>query len=160
MAHQGLFIANRRPSRPLLVATAMTFGYAAPVAALASPLPLAAVCVGAFVAGLGGSIGQALFAATIQWLIPVELLGRVSAWETLGAFALGPLALAAAGPVGSAVGVTRVLAFSAAWQVASVALTLLVPSIRSIRSDAEKGPIRCTRTEPSYCSHTSRGGGI
>lgn len=136
----GMFVANRRPRRPLLVATAMTFGYAAPVAALASTLPLACVCVGAFIAGLGGSIDQALFAATIQRLIPIEILGRVSAWETLGAFALGPLALAAAGPVSSAVGVTHVLAFSAVWQLVSVALTLLFPSIRGIRSESDPKP--------------------
>lgn len=130
----GMFIANRKPQRPLLVATATTFGYAAPLAALASPLPLACVCVGAFIAGVGGSIGQALSASTTQRLIPVETLGRISAWEMLGAFALGPLALAAAGPVGSAVGVTHLLTFSAVWQVSSVALMLLVPSIRQIRS--------------------------
>jgi hypothetical protein len=133
----GTFIANREPRKPLLVATAMTFAYAAPLAALASPLPLAYVCAGAFTAGVGGSIGQALSASTTQRLIPVESLGRISAWETVGAFALGPLALAAAGPVGSAVGVTHLLTFSAIWQVASVALMLLVPSIRHLRSMPE-----------------------
>jgi MFS family permease len=145
----GIFVANRKPRRPLLVATAMTFGYAAPVAALASPLPLACVCIGAFVAGLGGSIDQALFAATSQRLIPVEILGRVSAWETLGAFALGPIALAAAGPIGSTVGVTHVLAFSAVWQLATVALTLLVPSIRNIRSETEPTNDPTPETSPN-----------
>jgi MFS family permease len=129
----GLLIARRKPRRPLLVAMAMFACYAAPLAALASPLPLAAVCVGAFVAGLGGSAGGALSSATTQRLIPLEALGRISAWETLGAFALGPIALAAAGPVGSVVGVSRLLAFGAVWQVTSIALTLLVPSVRQIR---------------------------
>ena len=50
---------------------------------------------------------------------------------------LSALALAAAGPVGSAVGVTHLLTFSAIWQVTSVALMLLVPSIRQIRSVPE-----------------------
>lgn len=131
----GLLVASSRPGRPLFVATAMTAAYAAPVAALAGRSPLAFVCAGAFVAGLCGSFGGALSSATIQRLVPVEILGRISAWQTLGAFALGPIALAAAGPVGSTVGVTHLLAFSAVWQLASVALTLLVPSVRQIRSE-------------------------
>jgi MFS family permease len=119
----------------------MTFGYAAPVAALAASLPLALVCVGAVAAGVGSSIGGALSAATTQRLVPLEALGRISAWGTVGAFGLGPVGLAAAGPVATAVGVGRLLAFSAAWQLATVALMLLVPSIRTIRDEPDAQPL-------------------
>ena len=133
----GALVVNREPSRPLFVSTLMTFGFAAPVAALGGALPLAWVCASAAVAGVGSSIGGALSAATTQRLVPLEALGRISAWETVGAFALGPIGLAAAGPVASAVGVNRLLAFSATWQLATVALLLLVPSIRDIRAEPD-----------------------
>lgn len=136
----GALVMNRKPSRPLLVSTLTTFGFAAPVAALAGDVPLAWVCVCAVIAGIGSSIGGALSAATTQRLVPLEALGRISAWQTVGAFALGPIGLAAAGPVASAVGVGRLLAFSAAWQIVTVALMLLVPSIRSIRSEPDEQP--------------------
>lgn len=130
----GMLVVRRRPSRPLLVSTLLTFGFAAPLAALAGNLPLAGVCVGGTIAGLGASSGGALASATTQRLVPLEALGRISAWQTVGSFSLGPIGLAAAGPVASVVGVNRLLGFGAAWQVGTVALMLLVPSIRGIRA--------------------------
>lgn len=137
----GALVMNRRPRRPLLVSTLMTFGYAAPLAALAAGLSLASVCVSAATAGVGSSIGGALWAATTQRLVPLEALGRISAWQTVGAFGLGPIGLAAAGPVAAAVGVGRLLAFSATWQLATVALMLFVPSIRTIRDEPDAQPL-------------------
>lgn len=133
----GFLVANRRPRRPQLVSTLMTFGFAAPLAALAGGLPLAGVCVGAAIAGVTGSIGGALSTATIQRFVPLEALGRISAWRTVGSFALGPIGLAAAAPVAAVVGVDRLLGFSALWQLGTVALLLLVPSIRSIGSEPD-----------------------
>jgi MFS family permease len=149
----GALVMNRKPRRPLLVSTLMTFGYAAPMAALAGSLPLAWVCVSAATAGIGSSIGGALSAATKQRLVPLEALGRISAWETVGAFALGPIGLAAAGPVATAVGVSRLLAFSAAWQLATVALILLVPSIRAIRDEPDDA--QPLSSEPSASASTT-----
>ena len=131
----GALVMNRKPTRPLLVSTLTTFGFAAPPAALGGSLPLGWICGCACVAGLGSSIGGALSAATTQRLVPLEALGRISAWQTVGAFGLGPIGLAAAGPIASAVGATRLLTFSAAWQIVTVALMLLVPSIRNIRAE-------------------------
>ena len=42
--------------------------------------------------------------------------------------------LVAAGPVSDTVGVGHVLGFAAVWQVATVFLTLAVPSVRGVRA--------------------------
>ena len=43
--------------------------------------------------------GGALENTVIQQQVPAEVLGRITAYQTVGAFALGPLRLAAAGPL-------------------------------------------------------------
>ena len=48
----------------------------------------------------------------------------------VGAYAFGPVAFAAAGPVSALVGPSRVLAFGAAWSVTMTLAVLAVPAIR------------------------------
>jgi MFS family permease len=136
----ALSITGREPRRPMLIAMALTSGYAIPPAALAVGVgaPLAATCVGVLLAGAMSGISGTLSAATTQRRIPTETLGRISAWQTAGAFALGPLGLAVAGPLGSLVGIRSFLAFGAVWQVATVALMLATPSIRAVRVEIDQ----------------------
>lgn len=136
----GLLAMKRTTRRPVLVASLTYFGYAAPPAALAADAPLVVICGAGLVAGLCSSFGGAVFASALQRLVPAEMRGRISAWETVGAFALGPIGLAAAGPVASAVGVAHVLAVGAVWQVASVVVVLLLPSVRTLRYEPEAEP--------------------
>jgi hypothetical protein len=50
----------------------------------------------------------------------------------VGAFAFGPVAFAAAGPVASAVGARAVLGFGAAWAALGSAVVLAVPAVRRV----------------------------
>lgn len=126
----GLALLGRRTPRPVLVGTLATVGWALPSGALALRLPLGWILVAALAAGVGSSVVGTLWATETQRRVPPELRGRVSAYGSLGSFVLGPLGLAAAGPVAAAVGAAPVFAFGALWQVVAVAVVVAVPAVR------------------------------
>ncbi|MGW6916666.1 MFS transporter [Kitasatospora sp. NPDC054939] len=129
----GLLMLGRRPRRPLAVATVAGLGWALPSAALAAGAGLAPVGVAAVCAGVGAAVCETLYATTMQSWVPAEVLARISAFGSLGAFVLGPLGLAAAGPLADRTGAAAVLAFGALWQVAAGAVVLAVPAVRRRR---------------------------
>ncbi|MFJ8432955.1 MFS transporter [Kitasatospora sp. NPDC094019] len=126
----GLSMLGRRPGRPLAVATVATLGWALPSASLAAGLPLGWTVAAALVAGAGSAVCGSLYASTLQRWVPAEVLARVTAFGGLGAFVLGPLGLAAAGPLADRVGVAAVLAFGAGWQLLAAAAVLAVRAVR------------------------------
>ncbi|GGX88614.1 MFS transporter [Streptomyces hiroshimensis] len=134
----GVAVLGRRPRRPLLVATAATVGWALPSAALATGQPLPWICAGALVAGVGSAVCGTLYATATQRQVPSGTLARVSAYGAFGAFALGPVGLAAAGPLSVLVGASGVLGFGAVWQLAAVAVVLSLPAIRAALPSAPR----------------------
>ena len=128
----GLLALGRRPRRPLLVAAAATLGFPLPPLTLALHLSVLAVAAAALVAGLGSAVGQALSTTVEQQQVPAHVLSRVGAFNIVGAFALGPVAFVAAGPVAAAVGARAVLGFGAAWAVFGTLVVLTVPSVRRV----------------------------
>jgi predicted MFS family arabinose efflux permease len=134
----GLLALGRRPRRPMVAATVATIGYAVPCALLALHAPVAGVAAGALVAGVGGALGGAFAATATQQHVPAAALSRVSAFQTVTAFAFGPVAFAAAGPVAAALGAGTVLGFGAAWSVMSSAVVLTLPAIWAVTSRVPK----------------------
>ncbi|MGW2088409.1 MFS transporter [Streptomyces sp. NPDC001880] len=126
----GLALLGRNPGRAVAWSMAASAGWALPAAALAARLPLACVAAAAFPAGVGAAACNTLMTTVIQREIPAEVRGRISAFDSLGAFALGPLGLALAGPVSGAVGADRLLAFGVMWQLTAVGAVLALPSVR------------------------------
>jgi hypothetical protein len=96
------------------------------------------VVAGALVAGVGSAVCGTLFSTTTQRWVPVELLGRLTSFGSLGAFVLGPLGLAAAGPLAARLGTGEVLLLGVVWQVAAGVVVLGVPAVRNRRW--EEGP--------------------
>jgi len=90
------------------------------------------VAGGALLAGLGSALGSALWATVTQQQVPVQALSRVAAFNMVGAFAFGPVAFAAAGPVAAALGPRAVLGFGAAWAAFGTLVVLAVPSVRRV----------------------------
>ncbi|WP_323748061.1 MFS transporter [Catenulispora rubra] len=133
----GVALLGRKPKRPFLISVVATFGYVFTPALLASDLSLPFVCAAAAVTGVGGAIGGALGNTVMQARVPAEVLGRITAYQTLGAFALGPLGLVVAGPLGAAFGIGAFLAFGAVFQFATVALMLALPAIRRLDLEEE-----------------------
>ncbi|MGW2375101.1 MULTISPECIES: MFS transporter [Kitasatospora] len=134
----GLLMLGRRPGRPLAVATVAALAWALPSAALAAGAALPWVVAGALVAGFGSAVCGTLYSTTMQQWVPPELLGRLTSYGALGAFVLGPLGLAAAGPLSARFGTGDVLSLGAVWQVAAGVVVLGVPAVRNRRW--EEGP--------------------
>ncbi|MEU6764879.1 MFS transporter [Streptomyces sp. NPDC046853] len=126
----GLVMLGRRPRRPLLVATLATVGWSLPSAALATGRSLPWICGTTLIAGAGSAVCGTLYATATQRQVSPGMLARVNAYASFGAFVLGPIALASAGPVSALVGTSGVLGFGAVWQIAAVAVVLTLPAIR------------------------------
>ena len=128
----ALLALGRRPRRPMVAATVAAFGYGVPCAVLALRGPLPVVAAGSLVAGIGSALGGTFAAAAEQQQLPPGVLARVSAFQTVTAFAFGPLAFAAAGPVAAVLGAGAVLGFGAAWSTLSCAVVLALPAVRAV----------------------------
>jgi hypothetical protein len=128
----GLLALGRRPRRPLVIANLATLGFPLPPLALALHLPAVAVAAGALLAGLGSALGAALETTVTQQRVPAQALSRVGAFNMVGAFAFGPVAFAAAGPVAAVVGASDVLGFGAAWAAFGTLFVFAVPSVRRV----------------------------
>jgi MFS family permease len=139
----GSTLLRHTPRSPLTVAVIVSAAYALPPAAFALQLPLAAIAGALLCAGAGTAVSRALYAGIEQRVLPPDMLARISSYNYFGAFVLGPLGLAAAGPVAASFGVSRVLCFGALWQVAAAAVLLALPGGRRL-TDADqqgRGPI-------------------
>ena len=73
-----------------------------------------------------------VIAVDAQQRIPAQALSRVSAFNMVGAFAFGPVAFAAAGPVPVVVGARALLGFGAAWAAFGTIVVFTVPSVRRV----------------------------
>lgn len=142
----GLAMLGRRPRRPLAVATVAAAGWALPSAALAAHAPLAVTAAAALLAGVGSAVVDTLYSATTQRWVPAGVRARISSFGAVGAFVLGPVGLAAAGPLAESVGTSTVLASGAVWQLAAGAVVLAVPVIRAPdTSGSSAAPPRAAR---------------
>jgi hypothetical protein len=128
----SLLALGRRPHRPMAAATAATFGYALPCALLALHAPVAGVAAGALAAGTGSALAGTFSAAAEQQQLPAAVLARVTAFQVVTAFAFGPVAFAAAGPVAAVLGARTVLGFGAVWSTLSCAVVLALPAVRAV----------------------------
>lgn len=126
----GLLALGRRPRRPLVVANLATLGFPLPPLTLALHLPAIMVAAAALLAGLGSALDSALAATVQQRRVPEQALSRVGAFNMVGAFAFGPVAFVAAGPVAAAIDARVVLGFGAAWAAFGTLAVFAVPSVR------------------------------
>ena len=130
----------RESRRPLILGILGTAGYALAPASFALRLPLPLVAALLLVGGASTQISGVLYSTVQQRVLPVGALARVSSYNILGAFALGPLGLAAAGPIGNLVGYGSVLGFGAVTQLLLTALVLAVPAGRRTPGLARRAP--------------------
>ncbi len=64
------------------------------------------------------------------------------------AFAFGPLAFAAAGPVAAVLGAGTVLGFGAAWSTLSCAVVLTLPAVRAVSAQPSRTPAPVSPPSP------------
>jgi hypothetical protein len=127
----GFAALGRRPARPLLMATIGTLCYPIPLCLLAAHGSTAEIVAGTLIAGVGSTTCNIFFNATLQRVIPADMQARVAAFNLVCAFSAVPIGFAAAGPVAGLVGPHTLLAFGAAWSLASTLVVLAVPTIRT-----------------------------
>ncbi|MFB4317298.1 hypothetical protein [Actinomadura sp. 21ATH] len=102
------------------------------VAFALAPWPLVAATM--FTTGITQTIFGVLWSTTVQHDVPADALSRVTSWDLLGALALAPLGLLAAGPLTAAIGIQPTAAAAAALILAATAAALLSPQVRRFRA--------------------------
>ena len=127
----GFLMLRWRPRRILFVATLAVFMLVLPLIALAIPVSLPLVMLAGFLAGFFVEIFGVLWDTAMQQEIPIDKLSRLSAYDALGSLVLTPIALAALGPIGGALG-TRTTLFACA--VLTIGATLPVLVVREVRT--------------------------
>ena len=95
----------------------------------------------AFAAGFCIEIFGVLWDTAMQQEIPPEKLSRLYSYDTLGSWALMPIALAVVGPISAAIGTRATLIGCAILVVGATAPVLLSRDVRTLeRRDAVTAP--------------------
>jgi hypothetical protein len=137
-----------RPARLLLAASLAVPAMALPLLALAVPLEFWLVAAAALLAGAGTEVFEVNWSTTMQEQIPAELLSRVSSYDALGSYALGPLGTVLAGPAALLLGLTATLAGGGILIVASTVCSRRPSRLsRPLVIGAEIAP-RCREYQP------------
>jgi hypothetical protein len=93
-----------------------------------------------------GTTFSVLWATTLQRRVPNETLSRISSYDALGSYLLGPLGLAIVGPVANAVGVIPTLVLLGTLSIMATALALLSPEVRTLKSESSVRPEHAAAT--------------
>jgi predicted MFS family arabinose efflux permease len=131
----GLVSLRVTPRRPMLFVVVTGGAVAISPLSLAMVLPLPAVCLASF--GLGVFIEMMMVQWTVAMArnIPAGMLARVSSYDVLGTVMAMPLGALIAGPLGSAIGVSRAQYAAAGAIIVASALALIPRDIRTIRNN-------------------------
>jgi hypothetical protein len=129
----SLTMIRFRPRRIVSAAMLAIPPYSLLLFALAVPLPLPLDLAAAALAGACVEVYSVNWATTLQQEIPPDKLSRVSAYDTLGGYALTPVGTAVAGPLAAAFGTTVVMTAGGALIAILPLLILLVPDVRRMR---------------------------
>jgi MFS family permease len=141
----GLRWHPRFPLRAMFVTSLL--GTSPLLALLAASAPLPALLGAAVISGMSITFFNLVWFTVVQQRIPGEELSRISSWDALGSYVISPIGLAAAGPIGIALGIPTTLYAAAALGVLSTLAVLAVPSVRNLTNGrAAERPTGCRRT--------------
>jgi MFS family permease len=99
-------------------------------------VPAAVLALFCLVGGAGMAFWGVMFHTSVQTHVPLEVLGRVHAFDAAGSMVMKPVGQAVSGPVSLVLGVTPVLFIATGAGVVACVLLLLVPAIRNLESKA------------------------
>jgi MFS family permease len=134
----GSLVAMRlRPRFPIRAATIATLGFLPPFFLLALHAPVWAVAASMLANGVCVDIFEVLWDTSLQNHVPHDALSRISSYDAVGSFALGPICLAVAGPLADAVGVTQTLVGAGALATVVSLGTLASRSVRTLPPTAD-----------------------
>jgi len=138
----GSFLAMRlRPARPMLVATLATFGFVPALFLLAAPAPVWLAALSMLVNGVCADVFEVLWMTALAEHVPGDRLSRVTSYDALGSFVLGPLGLLAVGPAAAAAGTGVTLASAGILVTAANVFALCTGAVRRLPAKPESaGP--------------------
>ncbi len=136
----GLMSLRFTPRRPMLFVVLAGGAIAISPLSLAMVLPLAAICVASF--GLGVLVEMMMVQWTVAMTrnIPPDKLARVSSYDVLGSVMAMPAGALIAGPLGTAIGISRA-------QYAAAAV--IIVATRAAEQPERRGPINPCGTRRS-----------
>jgi len=123
--------------RPLVAANLALALTALPLLALVRPMATWQIGIAAALSGGATIFINNVWEATMQQLIPDEILSRVDSYDLLISLVVMPVGYVVAGPLASHIGDTGVLVGAALILGATCGLTMLIPGIRAVRRTSE-----------------------
>lgn len=131
----GAVTASRiRVRRPMLFGMLVMFTLPVWLVTLAFALPLGVVAAGAFAWGVSIELFAVLWFTALQTHVPREALSRVGAYDAMGSLMFGPIGLALAGPLITAVGLQTGFLIAAAVATAAILGAFVSRSVRRLRT--------------------------
>jgi MFS family permease len=127
----GLRWQPRFPLRAMFVTSVI--GTTPVLLLLGAVAPLPALLAASVLSGMSISFFNLVWFTVVQRKIPGAELSRVVSWDALGSYVATPIGLAAAGPLGVALGIPATLYGAAALGAAGTLAVLTVPSVRNLR---------------------------
>jgi MFS family permease len=131
----GIVSLRLTPRRPMLFVVLTGGAIAISPLSLAMVLPLPAICVASFGLGVFVEVMMVQWTVTMARNIPSDKLARVSSYDVLGSVMAMPAGALVAGPLGTAIGVSRAQYAAAALIVVASALALIPHDVRTRRND-------------------------
>jgi hypothetical protein len=131
----GIVSLRLTPHRPMLFVVLTGGAIAISPLSLAMVLPLPAICVASFGLGVFVEVMMVQWTVTMARNIPSDKLARVSSYDVLGSVMAMPAGALVAGPLGTAIGVSRAQYAAAALIVVASALALIPHDVRTRRND-------------------------
>ena len=133
----GIFGLRWHPRFPLRAMFVISLIGTSPLLVLlAATAPLPALLGAALISGMSISFFNLVWFTVVQRKIPGTELSRVSSWDALGSYVITPIGLAAAGPVGVALGIPATLYAAAALGALGTLAVLAVPSVRNLTGES------------------------
>ncbi len=126
----GAVALRVRSRHPLRVSLLLLLFFAVTPAALAYQAPFGVLLVAFFIGGVSLTGFGVLWSTTLQREIPIEVLSRVSAYDTFGSVCLLPAGYVLAAPMATVLGTGGALWVAAGFSLIS---TLVVLASRSVR---------------------------
>jgi MFS family permease len=136
----GALTLRIRPARPLAAGCLLVTAFGLPALTLGLGLPLAAVAATAAAGGMGLTAFNSLWQTALQQHIPLNVLSRVSAYDSTASFASIPLGLAIAGPLAALVGASNLLIAAGLIQLLAGLAPLAVADVRHLARPGGQDP--------------------
>jgi MFS family permease len=150
----GLVSLRLTPRRPMLFVVLTGGAIAISPLSLAMVLPLPAICAASFALGVFVEMMMVVWTVTMARNIPADKLARVSSYDVLGSVMAMPIGALIAGPLGTAIGISRAQYAAAAVIIVASALALIPRDIRIIRSSDT--PVPATLEEATAALDAAR----